>query len=94
MSLPSQARPEGFLKKVMPLGGYDAGKAAQKPPVSEFESPKLKIALNSHLGSVESAEPAINTTKITVNVEISGADSFIFQLGEADWEWKTEQKCF
>lgn len=92
MSLPSQARPEGFLKKVMPLGGYGAGKAAQKPPVSEFESPKLKIALNSHLGSVENAETSINTMKITVTLEISGAESLIFQLGEEHWEVKTEQK--
>lgn len=79
MSLPSQALPEGLLKKVMPLGGYGAGKADQNPPVSEFESPKLKIALNLHLGSVEiSAETVINAMKITVDMKISNVESFIF----------------
>ena len=96
MSLPSQARPEGFLKKVMPLGGYGAGKAAQKPPVSEFESPKLKIALNSHLGSVEIAETAINAMKTTENLQICGGESFIFQLGREKHSLGKENraKCF
>lgn len=41
---PSQYLPAGFLKKVSPLGGDAAPKAAERPPVSELESPKLKIA--------------------------------------------------
>lgn len=49
MSLPSVARPVGFLKKVMPLGPCCGGNTAQNPPVSELESPKLKIASNLHL---------------------------------------------
>ena len=42
---PSEKRPDGLRKNVCPLGG-PSGKAipAAKPPVSEFESPKLKIA--------------------------------------------------
>lgn len=50
---PSEARPDGFLKYVIPNGYLSAGKAAQKPPVSEFESPKLKIAGNEHFALVE-----------------------------------------
>jgi hypothetical protein len=41
---PSLYLPEGLLKKVSPLGGGAAPKAAERPPVSELESPKLKIA--------------------------------------------------
>jgi hypothetical protein len=33
---------------VTPNGGGCAGKAAQKPPVSELESPKLNTARNLH----------------------------------------------
>jgi hypothetical protein len=33
-------------KKVLPLGGGAAPKAAESPPVSELESPKLKMAGN------------------------------------------------
>lgn len=43
---PSEARPAGLPKYVMPNGPCCAGKAAQKPPVSELESPKLKTAGN------------------------------------------------
>lgn len=49
ISRPSEARPAGLLKKVMPKGPDCAGNAAQNPPVSEFESPKLKIASYLHL---------------------------------------------
>lgn len=34
----------------MPLGGGSYPYIAAKPPVSEFESPKLKMAGNSHGG--------------------------------------------
>lgn len=44
INFPSQGRPEGLPKKVTPLGGGTRWKAADMPPVSEFESPKLKIA--------------------------------------------------
>jgi hypothetical protein len=41
---PSLYLPEGLSKKVSPLGGGAAPKAAERPPVSELESPKLKMA--------------------------------------------------
>ena len=41
---PSEARPTGWRKKVWPLGGAAWPNTADKPPVSEFESPKLKMA--------------------------------------------------
>nr|GMD26443.1 nitrate transporter [Ipomoea batatas] len=44
MRRPSETRPEGFPKKVIPFGGRTRAKAADELPVSEFESPKLKIA--------------------------------------------------
>ena len=44
MSRPSQYLPTGAPKKVSPLGGGTAPKAADSPPVSELESPKLKMA--------------------------------------------------
>lgn len=45
---PSQYLPAGVWKKVMPLGGPACPNAADKPPVSEFESPKLNMAGKSH----------------------------------------------
>lgn len=46
---PSQALPEGCPKKVMPLGDSITLNAADIPPVSEFESPKLYTAGNRQL---------------------------------------------
>ena len=43
-SCPSQNLPEGLPKKVSPLGEGSRSYAADLPPVSEFESPKLNIA--------------------------------------------------
>ncbi|RZS17514.1 hypothetical protein BHM03_00049667 [Ensete ventricosum] len=45
----------------MPKGPVCAGNAAQKPPVSELESPKLKIAGNTHLASLAGPEQAKNS---------------------------------
>jgi hypothetical protein len=47
---PSAYRPEGALKKVSPLGKQtgSVNEVADKPPVSEFESPKLKMAGKLH----------------------------------------------
>ena len=50
MRRPSEYLPIGIPKKVSPLGGGAGPKAAERPPVSEFESPKLKMAGNSHGG--------------------------------------------
>lgn len=88
MSLPSVARPTGFLKKVVPKGPDCAGKAAQNPPVSEFESPKLKIALNSHFEQLERPKLATNTTQMHTNI-VSGfglddTPLFIFFLAVGD----------
>nr|GLL35379.1 hypothetical protein GW17_00061824 [Ipomoea trifida]GMD47021.1 nitrate transporter [Ipomoea batatas] len=44
MRRPSQKRPAGAPKKVSPLGGGAWPNAAERPPVSELESPKLKMA--------------------------------------------------
>ena len=45
MRRPSQNRPAGLLKKICPLGGSRRSPIpATRPPVSEFESPKLKTA--------------------------------------------------
>lgn len=42
---PSQNRPDGSWKYVCPLGGPTGNATpAARPPVSEFESPKLKTA--------------------------------------------------
>lgn len=45
---PSQYRPAGEPKKEEPWGGPAWPKAAERPPVSELESPKLKIAGKWH----------------------------------------------
>jgi len=45
MRRPSENRPFGEWKKVIPLGGGACPNAAERPPVSELESPKLKMAL-------------------------------------------------
>lgn len=45
---PSQNLPAGCPKKVSPFGGLTGDIAAEIPPVSEFESPKLYIAGNWH----------------------------------------------
>ena len=68
MSRPSQALPEGCPKKVSPLGAWIFDKAAEMPPVSEFESPKLYIAGKSHLSTPP--PPTANAgcfTKLTIN---------------------------
>lgn len=52
MRRPSQYLPLGIPKKVSPLGGGAGPKAADSPPVSELESPKLKMAGKSQ-GEVE-----------------------------------------
>lgn len=44
MRRPSEARPAGWWKKVSPEGEAIGKKAAAMHPVSELESPKLKIA--------------------------------------------------
>ncbi|RWV77361.1 hypothetical protein GW17_00061824 [Ensete ventricosum] len=44
MRRPSQYLPAGAPKKVSPCGGGAGPKAADSPPVSELESPKLKMA--------------------------------------------------
>lgn len=44
MICPSQYLPEGLRKKVSPLGERSLLNAADLPPVSELESPKLNIA--------------------------------------------------
>ena len=46
---PSEYRPDGVWKNVSPLGGGACPNAADKPPVSEFESPKLNMAGKLHL---------------------------------------------
>lgn len=50
MRRPSEYLPAGAPKKVSPLGGGAGPKAADNPPVSELESPKLKMAGKSHGG--------------------------------------------
>ena len=46
---PSEKRPEGAWKCVSPLGNGACPNAAESPPVSEFESPKLNTAGNRHV---------------------------------------------
>lgn len=46
MRRPSENRPAGAPKWVSPLGKGAWPNAADRPPVSEFESPKLKTAGN------------------------------------------------
>ena len=81
MSRPSQALPEGCPKKVSPLGVWISDKAAEMPPVSEFESPKLYIAGKSHL---RPPPPTTNTgnltwlTTNTTNTQHSLIESMVF----------------
>lgn len=73
MSRPSQYLPEGLPKKVIPLGKGTRPNAADTAPVSEFESPKLKIAgkwqsfdcLRSNLVSLEKNVSAATTMNPT-----------------------------
>lgn len=44
MTFPSQYLPEGLWKKESPFGERSLWNAADLPPVSEFESPKLNMA--------------------------------------------------
>ncbi|KAG6536404.1 hypothetical protein ZIOFF_001458 [Zingiber officinale] len=55
---PSQYRPAGLPKKDSPWGGGAAPKAADSPPVSELESPKLKMA-----GKWQESEEAATTRR-------------------------------
>lgn len=48
MRRPSQNLPDGCPKKDSPFGGGTCVIAAEIPPVSEFESPKLYTAGNPH----------------------------------------------
>ena len=41
---PSENLPAGIWKKVSPYGEPRGPKAEEKPPVSEFESPRAKMA--------------------------------------------------
>lgn len=61
---PSENRPAGERKYVSPLGGGACPNAADKPPVSEFESPKLKMAGKLHLAT-DTAGLGSNATEIT-----------------------------
>lgn len=54
---PSLNRPAGEWKNVSPLGEGAEPKAAEMPPVSEFESPKLNMA-----GKLQGAEVEKGTT--------------------------------
>lgn len=67
-TLPSEARPAGLLKYVIPKGLDCAGNAAQKPPVSELESPKLKMAPISHLAALKGI-PDTPNTQTTMNFQ-------------------------
>lgn len=51
---PSEKRPAGLWKNVSPLGGGAWPNAAERPPVSELESPKLKIA-----GKLQAFNPVV-----------------------------------
>ena len=80
MSLPSVARPVGFLKKVMPLGSCCGGNTAQNPPVSELESPKLKMASNLHFEcGVAAADGAVTVSRIRRKMLKNGGE---------DWDGK------
>ena len=67
MRRPSEYLPAGIPKKVSPLGGGACPNAAERPPVSEFESPKLKMAGNSHGGDEADSSPE-NTSSTVVSV--------------------------
>ena len=53
---PSQYLPAGEPGKVIPWGGPAWPKAAERPPVSELESPKLKIAGKWHWAWADDSE--------------------------------------
>lgn len=60
----------------MPLGEGCDGKAEKKPPVSEFESPKLKIASKAHLPSVFTNSKASAAIKI-IMIFLKEAEFFV-----------------
>ena len=79
MRRPSQALPEGCPKKVSPLGVWISDKAAEMPPVSEFESPKLYIAGKSHLRPpTTNAGNLTRLTTNTTNTQHSLIESMVF----------------
>lgn len=69
---PSEKRPAGLWKKVIPLGGGACSKAAEIAPVSELESPKLNIAGKLHCLSQETGQGTSNRASV---VEIATHDT-------------------
>lgn len=74
MRRPSQSRPDGLRKKPLPFGARMGSNAAEIPPVSEFESPKLYIAGKTH--PVEA--PATTTHKPRTNPDAKTLEETIF----------------
>ena len=64
MRRPSEYRPAGLSKKDWPLGGTDQENAAEIAPVSELESPKLKMPGKSQVSKAKAG-----FTKRTQNKE-------------------------
>lgn len=67
---PSLYRPTGMPKKVRPKGGGTAEKRAESAPVSELESPKLKIAGKSHEGSERALAESCSTSTEHINTNL------------------------
>lgn len=77
---PSEYRPAGLWKNVSPLGGGAWPQTADKPPVSEFESPKLNMAGKSQLVAVANTNHGTELTEI-VSVRKKRVES----IGERIW---------
>lgn len=93
---PSEYLPAGIPKKVSPLGGGAGPNAEERPPVSEFESPKLKIAGKLHGKSVGVAETPKNSTTSSTMAALIGMmrqGEAILQAGKERGEQKDRRDC-
>lgn len=78
---PSLSLPDGLLKNTSPYGHRMGSKAAEMAPVSEFESPKLKITGKSQSGEAIAGETPTTTWKIkNADITIAGNSIFVLQL--------------
>ena len=71
-----QYLPVGLLKKVSPFGRRECSpRPATRPPVSEFESPKLKIAVKLQDPSLESAAMNIDEAPLDIKSKLPTSTS-------------------
>ena len=77
MRRPSENLPLGRWKYVSPYGGVGATREAAKPPVSEFESPKLKMAGKSQPFEANTGFSTVVAIDKTTKNDICGLWNFV-----------------